>query len=71
MNETPLEKTIGCAFAALILLAITAALNWVIMFLWNWLMPHFFGLPVLSFWQTLGFSLLVTLLARLVWRPRK
>lgn len=24
------------------------------MFLWNWLMPYIFGLPILNFWQTMG-----------------
>lgn len=26
--------------------------------LWNWLMPTLFGLPIITFWQALGLSLL-------------
>lgn len=29
-----------------------------IMWLWNWLMPELFGLPVITFWQALGLCLL-------------
>lgn len=28
--------------------------------LWNWFMPVIFGLPTLTFWPALGFSLVIT-----------
>ena len=31
------------------------------MWLWNWLMPFIFGLPKLSFWQTIGLDALIFL----------
>jgi hypothetical protein len=31
-------------------------------FLWNWLMPDLFGLPVLGFWQAWGIFLLLSIL---------
>ena len=34
--------------------------------LWNWLMPHVFGLPTLSLIETFGLSILISLLS-----PRK
>jgi hypothetical protein len=41
------------------LLLVIVLLNGVAIFLlWNWLMPIVFGLPVLTFWQSIGMSLL-------------
>jgi len=34
----------------------------VIMWLWNWLMPKFFGLPLIGFWEGLGLFLLARIL---------
>ena len=34
----------------------------VIMWLWNWLMPKLFGLPVIGFWEGLGLFLLAKIL---------
>ena len=34
--------------------------------LWNWLMPHIFGLPTLTLIETFGLSILISLLS-----PRK
>jgi len=45
-------------FAAVIFVAIGFAEMW----LWNWLMPFIFGLPKLSFWQTVGLDALIFLL---------
>lgn len=33
-----------------------------VMLLWNWLMPMIFGLPTISFWQSLGLITLFRLL---------
>lgn len=35
-----------------------------IMWLWNWLMPEIFGLPVIDFWQAIGLSVLSGFLVR-------
>ncbi|HSU88200.1 MAG TPA: hypothetical protein VLL56_05165 [Terriglobia bacterium] len=45
-------------FVALVALA----LSFVVMSLWNWLMPALFGLRVISFWQALGLLLLSKIL---------
>lgn len=37
---------------------------WIIMLLWNILMPMIFGLPVLTYWQVLGLKVLIDLLIR-------
>ncbi len=35
-----------------------AVVGVVVLFLWNWLMPYLFGLPVINYWQSLGLLLL-------------
>ena len=36
--------------------------GFIIMWLWNWLMPELFGLPVITYWQGLGICLLSKIL---------
>lgn len=43
---------------------ISLALAWPVQLLWNWLMPVIFGLPAISFWQSVGLMLLVSILFR-------
>lgn len=33
-----------------------------LMWLWNWLMPMIFGLPVITFWQSFGIIIISNLL---------
>jgi hypothetical protein len=40
-------------------LILALILTYPMMLLWNWLMPYIFGLPTLTFWQMLGFSILL------------
>lgn len=35
---------------------------WVVMQLWNWLLPSLFGLPQVTFWQALGLLALTRIL---------
>jgi|GEM_PF-398466 len=51
-----LIKGIVCA------VAIVAVIGTVTKYLWNWLMPELFNLPVITFWQALGLFLLSKLL---------
>jgi hypothetical protein len=44
-------------FAAFITLG-----GWVVMSLWNWLLPELFGWKTLTFWQALGLLLLTRIL---------
>jgi len=37
-------------------------LGYVVMLLWNWLMPAIFGLGLISFWQAVGITILAKLL---------
>ena len=36
--------------------------GWVVMLLWNWLMPSIFGLPVIGFWKAWGLVVFVHIL---------
>lgn len=51
----------GVKFVIFALLA-AAALSFVVMSLWNWLMPALFALHRISFWQALGLLLLSKIL---------
>ena len=47
----------GLKVALFVVLAMTAA-SFVVMALWNWLMPLLFGLSTITFWQAWGLLLL-------------
>jgi len=38
------------------------AVGWVLMLLWNWLMPDIFGLPEITYWKAWGLLLLSCIL---------
>lgn len=59
MHRWWVKKAIGVV--ALIALA-SAALGWLVMALWNWLLPSLFGLSPITFWQGLGLFVLGRLL---------
>jgi uncharacterized membrane protein len=42
--------------------ALGLALGFPVMWLWNWLMPAIFGLPVITFWKAVGLLMLSHLL---------
>jgi hypothetical protein len=47
---------LALAAASVILISLVIALP--VMWLWNWLMPVIFGLPTISFYQTIGLMML-------------
>lgn len=49
-------------FIPLFLIVFTALFGWIVMLLWNWLMPDLFGLSTISFWQAAGLLLLCKIL---------
>lgn len=54
---------IGLGILGLVLAAgLFALYGWIVMLLWNWLMPELFGLKTMNFWQALGLPLLLMLL---------
>lgn len=58
-----LSKTIGAILAFLgVILVWTLLVTIPVQLLWNWLVPVIFGLPKISFWQTVGLILLINFL---------
>jgi len=52
-------RIIAVTFAGICLAAAMAWLfGWVVMLLWNWLMPQIFGLGKITFWQAFGLTIL-------------
>lgn len=43
-------------FVPLCFVIFAGLFGWLVMLLWNWLMPGIFGLPEISFLQTLGWN---------------
>lgn len=52
-------KFVGLLFVAAV---VTLLMALPVMWLWNWLMPHLFGLIQIDFWEALGISFLSQLL---------
>ena len=36
--------------------------TWVFMLLWNWLLPMLFGLPMITFWQSAGINVFLSMI---------
>jgi hypothetical protein len=61
------EREIGEKVVLVILFAIGGIglaflFGWILMLLWNWLMPEIFGLKTISYWQAWGLLLLSCIL---------
>ncbi len=48
-------------FGAILIAGLIVLVGFVVMWLWNWLMPEIFGLPTLTYWQAVGLLLLAKL----------
>ncbi len=59
MIEMRRYKYIKIPLMVLIIFSLVSA---VVMYLWNWLMPDLFGLPLLTFWKAAGLLLLSKIL---------
>ena len=49
-------------FGIIAITGLAILFGFVIMWLWNWLMPELFGLPVISYWQGVGLFILLKIL---------
>jgi hypothetical protein len=49
-------------FIAPLILVAVVGFGFITMYLWNWLMPYLFHLPLISFWQAAGLLILSRLL---------
>jgi hypothetical protein len=56
-------RILGVAVAGIALATLFAFLfGWVVMLLWNWLMPQIFGLATVTYWQAFGLTVLAKIL---------
>lgn len=63
-DRTTGEKIVVGIVLGLIGLGLLAFFGWIVMQLWNWIMPLVFGLTTLTYWQTWGVLLLSCILFR-------
>jgi len=56
------EKVVLVILFAIGGIALLFLFGWVVMLLWNWLMPEIFGLKTVSYWQAWGLLLLSSIL---------
>jgi hypothetical protein len=56
-------RIVGMVIGGVLLGVLFAFLfGWVLMLLWNWLMPSIFGLPAITFWKAWGLIILAHIL---------
>lgn len=61
-KKTPLQIFGILTFGALAITGLAILFGCIIMWLWNWLMPELFGLPLICYWQAVGLFILLKLL---------
>ncbi|WP_299228659.1 hypothetical protein [uncultured Psychroserpens sp.] len=61
-EKSPIEIFVMIVFGAIFISGLVILFGYVVMWLWNWLMPDIFGLPLLSYWQAVGLFILLKLL---------
>ncbi|MFC5047451.1 hypothetical protein ACFSTE_07015 [Aquimarina hainanensis] len=61
-KKSPLEIAGIIIFGAIAITGLAILFGFVIMWLWNWLMPDIFGLTTLTFWQAVGLFILLKIL---------
>ncbi len=61
-NKSPLEIVGMVIFGVVAITGLAILFGFVIMWLWNWLMPEIFGLTTLTYWQAVGLFILLKFL---------
>lgn len=61
-KRSPLEIAGMILFGIVAITGLAILFGYVIMWLWNWLMPEIFGLTTLTYWQAVGLFILLKLL---------
>ncbi len=61
-KKSPLEIVGIIIFGTIVIGGLAVLFGFVIMWLWNWLMPELFGLTTLTYWQAVGLFILLKLL---------
>ena len=65
MNENK-EAIIVIVMALVGILAVSALGGLALMLMWNWIMPHLFELPTLTYWQSFALSLSIYVLFKCI-----
>ena len=60
--EYYVTKIFKVVIMAILFIALFLLANYVLMRLWNWLMPDLFGLATINYWQALGIFIIAKLL---------
>lgn len=56
--------TLGCLLILLLIIGCNFLMTWIVQMLWNSVMPIFWeGAPALTFWQTFGCMILITIIS--------
>ncbi|GAA3613404.1 hypothetical protein Q4Q39_03580 [Flavivirga amylovorans] len=61
-EKSPIEIAGIIIFGAIAITGLAILFGFVIMWLWNWLMPEIFGLTTLTYWQAVGLFIFLKLL---------
>lgn len=61
-EKSPIEIAGMIIFGAIAITGLAILFGFVIMWLWNWLMPEIFGLTTLTYWQAVGLFIFLKLL---------
>ena len=61
-DKSPLEIVGMIIFGVILISGLAILLGFIIMWLWNGLMPNIFGLPPLTYWQGVGLFILLKIL---------
>lgn len=61
-KRSPMEIAAMIIFGAAAIIGLAILFGYVIMWLWNWLMPDLFGLTPLTYWQAVGLFILLKIL---------
>lgn len=61
-SKSPIKIVFMIIFGAMAIAALAALFGFIIMSLWNWLMPDIFGLTTLTYWQAVGVFALAKIL---------
>lgn len=58
-KKSPIEIVGIIIFGAIAITGLAILFGFVVMWLWNWLMPEIFGLATLTYWQAVGLFILL------------
>ena len=61
-GKHPATIAVLIVFGIIAIVGLAILFGFVIMWLWNWLMPELFGLPLLTYWQAVGLFILLKIL---------